>query len=690
METPPLAPPPTILIVDDEQPIRRTLQAILEKNGFTCHAAVDGEEGLAILRAGDYDVAFIDMHMPKLDGLGLLAAMREARLNTVPIVLTGFGEVSSAVEAMKLGAFDFLAKPPDFTELVRAAQRAVEHCRARRHGQIMEHLAAEWQITFDGCPDLIAILDSQQKCLRCNRAMAERLGVVMDQFTRFSFFEVLSNNTRPEQQALFQRTLAEGVVRTGEWHDDRLRGDFQVTMAPLRNSAGQLFGAVYIAHDITERKQAEEARGQLLLREQEARLEAEINRGRFAFLAQASTLLAGSLDYRATLSQVVKLAVPYLADWCLLDLLETDETIRRHAISSAFPRDESKEESAPVFSLDSDSSHPIALVVRQGEPLIATHIPVAQLWDALTSLPHQGRGTGAGASLPCMIVPLPGRNQTLGAFTFISAKPQHQFLPADLTLAEDLARRAASAIELARLFHDTQKHEQELRVLASQLSSAEDRERRRLALSIHDSLGQTLSVVKLNLEALLREAEEPLRASTAASRLSETLKLMDQLIDQTRSFTFDLYPAMLDDLGLVPTLRSYRQKFAAQTGIRVEVSEAGQPISLPTPVVNYLFRAIKELLHNAAKHARAKEVVLGVNWKPDRVRVVVADDGRGMETDLTANSTSQNGLGLLGIRERIASLGGKFLLESWPDRGTQVILEVPVEGPPKEPATWKD
>jgi signal transduction histidine kinase len=308
-----------------------------------------------------------------------------------------------------------------------------------------------------------------------------------------------------------------------------------------------------------------------------------------------------------------------------------------------------------------------------------------------------------------MIVPLPGRNQTLGAFTFISAKPQHRFLPADLTLAEDLARRAASAIELARLFHDTQKHEQELRVLASQLSSAEDRERRRLALSIHDSLGQTLSVVKLNLEALLREAadkvppvdssqlpchpersegsqqhaEEILRCAQndrGALRLSETLKLMEQLIDQTRSFTFDLYPAMLDDLGLVPTLRSYQQKFAAQTGIRVEVSEAGQPVPLPTPVVNYLFRAIKELLHNAAKHARAKEVVLGVNWKPDRVRVVVADDGRGMETDLTANSTSQNGLGLLGIRERIASLGGKFLLESWPDRGTQVILEVPVEG----------
>src|SRR5947209_1055737 len=166
METPPLAPPPTILIVDDEQPIRRTLQAILEKNGFTCHAAVDGEEGLAILRAGDYDVAFIDMHMPKLEGLGLLAAMREARLNTVPIVLTGFGEVSSAVEAMKLGAFDFLAKPPDYQELTRATTRAIEHSRARRHGRIMKELAAQWEMTFDACPYLMAMFDSQPSILR--------------------------------------------------------------------------------------------------------------------------------------------------------------------------------------------------------------------------------------------------------------------------------------------------------------------------------------------------------------------------------------------------------------------------------------------------------------------------------------------------------------------------------------------
>jgi signal transduction histidine kinase len=164
--------------------------------------------------------------------------------------------------------------------------------------------------------------------------------------------------------------------------------------------------------------------------------------------------------------------------------------------------------------------------------------------------------------------------------------------------------------------------------------------------------------------------------------------------------TFDLYPAMLDDLGLVPTLRWYRKKYAAQTGIRVEVSETGDPVSLPTPVVNYLFRAIKELLHNVAKHARAKEVVLSVYWKSDRVRLVVADDGCGMKTDTshpipslyhppasegdTEGGTAEGshyGLGLLGIRERIASLGGMFLLESWPDRGTQVILEVPVDRP---------
>src|SRR5262249_5866678 len=189
-------------------------------------------------------------------------------------------------------------------------------------------------------------------------------------------------------------------------------------------------------------------------------------------------------------------------------------------------------------------------------------------------------------------------------------------------------------------------------------------ERRKLALSIHDSLSQTLSVVKLKLISLCGEAEGK---PPVARDLADLLQLVDQLIQQTRTLTFDLYPAMLDDLGLVPTLKWYRTQYQEQTGIKVEIAEFGQVVTLPTPVVNYLFRAVKE-------------VVLSVYWQRQRVRVVVVDDGCGVGRSPKDNgSPAGGGLGLVGIRERIHSFGGEFVFESWPGRGTQVTLEVPIE-----------
>jgi PAS domain S-box-containing protein len=213
------------------------------------------------------------MHMPRLDGLGLLAGMRQAQIQTVPVVLTGFGEVATAVEAMKLGAFDYLTKPPDYQELIRAMTRAIEHSRARRHGRIMEDLAAQWEITFDACPDLMAILDLQQRFLRCNRALAQRLGTDKTQIVGRPFHQVFGEATA--QQTLIARTWTESSIQTTEIHSDRLGGAFIITLAPLRNQVGQIFGAVYVARDITERKQAEEARTQLLAREQAARRETD-------------------------------------------------------------------------------------------------------------------------------------------------------------------------------------------------------------------------------------------------------------------------------------------------------------------------------------------------------------------------------------------------------------------------------
>jgi signal transduction histidine kinase len=226
-----------------------------------------------------------------------------------------------------------------------------------------------------------------------------------------------------------------------------------------------------------------------------------------------------------------------------------------------------------------------------------------------------------------------------------------------------------------RLESMVEERTQSLRRLASQLSEAEDIERRRLAYDIHDGFGQILSVLKLNLAAALPETSE---GSATRQRVTDGIGMVNDLIDRSRTLTFDLHPAMLDHLGLVPTLHRYAEQFARRANVDVTVSEDGPSRPLPATIANYLFRSAKELLNNAAKHGHARQIVVAVHWGTEQVRIVIDDDGAGFDAGETLAPGVQKGLGLAGIRERLLSLGGNLRLESASGQGTRVVLDVPL------------
>ena len=216
---------------------------------------------------------------------------------------------------------------------------------------------------------------------------------------------------------------------------------------------------------------------------------------------------------------------------------------------------------------------------------------------------------------------------------------------------------------------------QSLRQLASQLSDTEDSERRRLANDIHDSLSQTLTLLKLSLSAALAEQTGD---AESRQRIGGALATVNELIQKTRTLMFDLYPAMLEHLGLWQTLRHYSEEFARQTGIELTVNEEGQPQTPSRTMCNYLFRSAKELVNNAAKHGGAREIVVSLHWMPSTLRVVVDDDGVGFDPMKTFTPDSSKGLGLAAIHERLRSLGGSVRIESGLGRGTRVVLEAPL------------
>jgi signal transduction histidine kinase len=239
-----------------------------------------------------------------------------------------------------------------------------------------------------------------------------------------------------------------------------------------------------------------------------------------------------------------------------------------------------------------------------------------------------------------------------------------------------------AAVYLLSAFHQMRNHLAEqvarrtraLRDLSLRLSQAEESERDRLARDVYDGLGQSLTLLKLNLAGVISEAQV---GKVPLQRMEEAVTLVSNLIERSRTLTFELHPTMLDTLGLVPTLQHYGHQFSRQAAVEVIINQEGDPTALPGAMTSYLFRAVKELMTNAAKHGGAREIIISLYWNSDRVRIVVDDDGTGFNPDASARLGTPPGIGLAGIRERIASLQGTVSVESSAGSGARVVIDLP-------------
>lgn len=229
----------------------------------------------------------------------------------------------------------------------------------------------------------------------------------------------------------------------------------------------------------------------------------------------------------------------------------------------------------------------------------------------------------------------------------------------------DPLRSRMEPSERARLLGD-------LRRLANELATAQDDERRRLARDLHDSIGQTLPALKLAIEN---------GAAACEPGRSEIVGRLSEVIRQVRSLVFELYPTILDDLGLAAALEHHARELALE-GLAVAIDERGERRSMSSARQVVVFRAVKELLRNVVKHARATRARVTIVWRGDDLRVTVRDNGSGFDPARALAPGHCPGLGLLDIRERVRHLGGDLVIASRPQGSTAVTLVVPVGGPP--------
>lgn len=211
----------------------------------------------------------------------------------------------------------------------------------------------------------------------------------------------------------------------------------------------------------------------------------------------------------------------------------------------------------------------------------------------------------------------------------------------------------------------------QLRALASRIDAVREEERTRIARTVHDELGQLLTGVRMDLHWLARRFEhgDAPAHDVVLGRLTQADELVGRTIQTVQQISLELRPSVLDALGLPEALRDEGRRFSTRTGIRVTVRIDGEPRP-PGPTATAIFRVFQELLTNVARHAHAKSVSVDLLHDGGRIQLIVEDDGVGL-------SANARGLGLLGIEERMESLGGEFRLDRGPEAGTIARASVP-------------
>jgi len=205
---------------------------------------------------------------------------------------------------------------------------------------------------------------------------------------------------------------------------------------------------------------------------------------------------------------------------------------------------------------------------------------------------------------------------------------------------------------------------------------AQERERQRLSRQMHDGPAQLLTNLILQAEICERLfATDPERARVELANLKNAVAATFQ---EVRGFILNLRPMMLDDLGLVPTLRRYLDSYSDNSGVLTRLSFTGKERRLASHKEVTIFRIVQELLNNASEYSHASSVQINLDVGDDMVRIVVEDNGSGFELDDLLTSPEADRLGLPTMRERVEMLGGQFHCDSSPGRGTRVAFEIPV------------
>lgn len=644
-----------VLLIDDNADDRALAIRVLSQE-FT-HAQIteisNAQELEQALATGTFDVVVTDYFLRWSDGITVLQMIKSRRPGCPVVMFTNSGSQEIAVEAMKSGLDDYVIKAPQkFIRLPIAVRLAYERAEERRKSDRLELRLQSLLNQLD-----VGVFRStlEGQLVEANAAFLQLLGVrTLAQAQTIQLNDLFASSQDIPQ--LLEKLKQDGHLPAQELLLHRADGSLVwVCWSKTLNKIEDEIFIDSLVEDITSRKQAELS---------------------LQFLSEAGAVLSSSLDYETTLSRVAELVVPQIADWCVIDLVESDQSIRRTVLTHQDPQKvELGRELQRRYPLDPNAPQGVGRVLQTGLTELYPTITDEQLVASARDPEHLRilRELGLKSAI---VVPLQAHGRLLGVITFVSAESGRVYKKIDQTLAEELARRAALAIDNAHLYEVAQRE----RAIAESASRLKDEFLTTLSHELRTPLNAILGWSRMlrtsNLNATM--------ANNALETIERNAKLQTQLVEDILNVSKIINGKLrlnVRPVNLVPVICN-----ALET---VQVAINAKDISLKTNLdisvgwvagdSDRLQQVIWNLLSNAVKFTPSGgQIEIHLEQVEACVQTKICDTGIGIKEDFLPHvferfrqadgSTTRKygglGLGLAVARHLVELHGGSIQAES--------------------------
>jgi PAS domain S-box-containing protein len=625
--------PARILLVDDDPRVRRLISTMLSRHtGWEiCGEAGDGQQSVDLARATNPDLVLMDVSMPGMNGLDATRILRR-EIPRIDVILVSQNDPKIiSHQAAEVGARAYCSKSDLARNLVPIIERTLEDRHSKRTG-------AAFQVFERGPNDqasnlLAAIVDSSDDIIisknldgiitSWNTTAQRVFGYSSKEAIGAHITLIIPKDRLPEEDIIISR------VRRGERidHFDTVRQrkdgtliDISLTISPVRDSSGRVVGASKVAREITDRKRAERST---------ALLAAIVDCSDDAIVSKTLDGIITSWNKSA------ERIFGYLPE----------EAVGKH-ITFIIPRDRWNEEASIIARISRGErvDHFQTLRCRKDGSLVDVSLTISPVKDSA--------GNIVGASKVARDITAQVRAAEA------------------LRGSEEEFRRLSQSLDT-----EVRSRTRELQELSWQLMRTRDEERRHVARELHDSAGQSLAVLAIEVDQLLQKGSSSPGLTPDLERIRQTVR---QLHSDIRTTSYLLHPPLLDESGLLAAISWYAGGLTERTALPIDVEISEDLGRLPRDMELVLFRFVQEALTNIHRHASATKASIVMSRLQTHVTAEVRDNGSGMSAErLRQVSSGGSGLGIRGMRERIRQFQGSMEIHS-DSTGTRVSVEIPI------------